>query len=223
MATTDSVLVNLKDLFEMETARRADEAVAKERAKHEAAARLEAERVAREKELEAARAQERMRAEAERIARDAELEARVRALRDELADVRAQREEMRTRVLDIATREPSKPSRGSWIAGAMAAMSLVAAITATAIAWPRETVVAQPRPAPEPLVVAVSEPVEPEEPVIAEPEQPAPVVVAANDPPRPRRCMTQRCRELRENRDRANTLAEQLNFEEGGEELIPED
>src|SRR5262245_13460339 len=123
MATTteSSVLVNLKDLFEMEADRRAAEAVAKERVKAEENARREAERAAREKEIEAARDDERRRADAERVARDAELEGRLRTLRDELDSVRAQREEMHRRVLDGTTAEAPRSSRGSWIAGMMAA------------------------------------------------------------------------------------------------------
>src|SRR5690242_9427498 len=113
--TESSVLANLKDIFEMEADRRADEAVAKERAKAEAAARVEAERVARERELEAARTEERNKAEAERAARDVELDARIKGLKDELAQVRAEREDMRLKIADrIMNPEPVKPSKGSW-------------------------------------------------------------------------------------------------------------
>jgi hypothetical protein len=228
MATTtdSSVLVNLKDLFEMEVDRREKEAADRERAKHEAAAKAQAERIAREKELEAVREEERRRVELERVARDAELEARLRSLREELSDVRSQREEMRVKVAEIATREPAKSSRGSWIAGMMAAASLVAAITATAVAWPSQSnAVVQPEPAPAPVIIAVSEPVEVPPPAIVEaPAEPEPVVVAVNEPPRPRRCTTERCRQARDRQNQESTLSDQLDFGDSSDVLdhLPE-
>jgi hypothetical protein len=210
--TESSVLANLKDIFEMEADRRASEAAAKERAKAEAAARAEAERVARERELETARAEERKLAEAERAARDLALDARIASLKDELAQVRAEREDMRLKVADrIMNPEPARASKGSWIAGMMAAASLVAAITATAVAWPREggEQLAQLEPTVQ-LEPALEPTVEPEptavEPVVAQPE-PEPVAVV-EQPRTPRTPRTPR--QPREQRD---TLSNQLDFD----------
>ncbi len=209
MTTESSVLVNLKDLFEMEADRRAEEAAAKERAKAEEKARAEAERRAREAELEAVREDERRRADEERARRDAALEERLRTLRDELAEVRAQREEMRLKVSEIAARPA--PRRGSWMAGVMAAASLVAAVTATAVAWPRE-----PQQAALPAVheVEVASPVAPvAEPVVEvvapidDPPAPEPVAVTQPEPARPR---PPRVRHTQ--RDREHTLSEQLDL-----------
>lgn len=215
MATTESsVLVNLKDIFEMEADRRATEAVAKERAKAEEAARIEAERRAREAELEAARAEERRRAEAERAARDAELELRLRTLKDELAQVRTQREEMRAQVADRLVAEPPRASRGSWIAGVMAAASLVAAIGATAVAWPREgEPVAQLTPV-ETVehtseVTPVVEPVATPEPVVVAQPDPEPVAVARPRPHRPR-----------PTQDTHTSLGDQLNFDDDEDDVL---
>lgn len=158
-----SVLANLNDLFEMEADRRAEEAAAKERAKAAEAARLEAEQRAREEAIAAARDEERrraeQRAEEERARRDSAVEDRLRALRAELAEVRAAREQVQRRVEALAARpEEGASRRGSWLAGGMAAISLVAALTATAVAWPQSSVsMAQ--------VEATTEVEEPAEPV----------------------------------------------------------
>lgn len=212
MATTNesSVLVNLKDLFEMEADRRVEEAAAKERARAEEAARADAERRAREEEIEAARVEERRRADEERARRDAALEERLRTLRDELAEVRAQREQMHLKVAEIAARPAPQPRRGSWMAGVMAAASLVAAITATAVAWPRDAEpLAQLTPAP---VVTEAEPapVAPTAPVIAEVEAPveeAPALVATPEPA-PRRPRTPPVRRI----EREDSLSRQLDL-----------
>lgn len=220
MTTESSVLVNLKGLFEME-ADRAEEAVAKERAKAAQAARAEAERRAREAEIEAAREAERRLADEERARRDAALEDRLRTLRDELAEVRAEREQMHLRVASIATR-PAPARRGSWMAGVMAAASLVAAVTATAVAWPRDAHVAA-QLAPLPVVVAdeiETEPVVEREtpPAIEAPVAERPVVAAVADEPPPRRG-PRGPRPPRTPREREHTLRDQLDLEGGNDVL----
>ncbi len=153
MATESSVRVNLKDLFEMEAQRRADEAAARERARAEATAREERERREREDAIRAARDEERRRAETERAAQSAAVEGRIAKLRDELALVRAAREASQAQLDEIVARSAApRSSRGSWLAGGMAARSLVAALTATFVAWPR------PEAAVPPSVLAVTEP-----------------------------------------------------------------
>ncbi len=137
MSTDDSVSMSLRELFQMETDRRVEEATARERARAEAIARREAERRAREKAVTRAREEERRELEEERADESARVEARLRALREELGEVRTQREEIRLQVAALAS-EPAGGRRGSWIAGVMAAASLVAAVTATAVAWPRD-------------------------------------------------------------------------------------
>ncbi len=222
MATTteSSVLVNLKDLFEMEADRRAEEAAAKERAKAEQAARAEAERRARDAELEAAREEERRRAEAERAARDVALEERLRAMREELERVQAQREQMRLEVAAIATR-PEPARRGSWMAGVMAAASLIAAVTATAVAWPRD-----PQPvaqlAPAPVVAPAPAPVAAPEPApVAEPAPaPAPVVATPAPAPTAERRTPRQPRTPRTPRDRDQALRDQLDFGDGHGEVL---
>lgn len=225
MATTteSSVLVNLKDLFEMEADRRVEEAAAKERAKAEQAARAAAERRAREAELEAAREEERRRADAERAARDAALEERLRAMRDELARVQAQREQMRLEVAAIATR-PEPARRGGWMAGVMAAASLIAAVTATAVAWPREPQpVAQLARAP----IAVAEPApsaEPEPAAVTEPAPPlAPAVTTPDPAPTTDRRTPRQPRQPRTPRERDRTLRDQLDFGDGHGEVLSND
>lgn len=221
MATESSVLVNLKDLFELEAERLADEAVRAERAKAAEAARIEAERRATEERVEAARAEERRRAEEERARRDAAVEDRLQALKGELAEVRAQREEMRLKVTDLSSRASApKSSRGSWIAGAMAAASLALAVTATAVAWPEAPAPALASVEPAPAVVHEATPAaEPaprvEAPVVEEPE--TVVATATPEPVRPRRP-----RVPRTPREQEHTLTRQLDLGEGNEVLSEE-
>lgn len=137
MATDDSVLMNIKDLFEMEADRRVEQAAAVERAKAETAARIERERREREDALRAAREDERRRAEEDAEARNREVEERIHALRAELGEVRAAREQMRLEVAELAGRREPTRSRANLVVGAMAAMSLVAALTATYVSWPQ--------------------------------------------------------------------------------------
>lgn len=221
MATESSVLVNLKELFEMEAERRVEEAARVERMKAAEAARIEDERRAREELIEAARAEERRNAEHERARRDAALEDRLRALRGELADVRAHREEMRLALADLAS-DPRAPraSRGSWIAGAIAAASLALAITATAVSWPEgegpEVARVQAAPALVSPPASVEEPAEPIPEATPEPtSSPAvePLVAAAPvaEPRRPRG--------PRRHREREPSLAEQLDLGAGDEVL----
>lgn len=159
--TESSVLMNLNDLFEMEAQRREDEVAARERARAEEAARLERERREHEAAIRQAREQERLRAQAEIEARNAEIEGRIAGLRAELERVAEAREQTRLQMAELAARDVEPPSRrGTWIAGAMAAASLVAALTATAVAWPRAV---DPAPVAAPVVV-VDEPVVPEAP-----------------------------------------------------------
>lgn len=131
-----SVLVNLKDLFEMEADRRVDEATARERAKAEAAARAQRADEARAAEREAIRDEERRLAQVARGERDADLDGRIERLKAELEEVRVQREQMRDRIVGSGT-APAPSARGSWLAGTMAALSLAFAMTATFVAWPR--------------------------------------------------------------------------------------
>lgn len=220
MATESSVLVNLKDLFEMEAERLADEAVRAERAKAAEAARIEAERRATEERVEAARAEERRRAEEERAHRDAAVEDRLRALKGELAEVRAQREEMRLKVTDLSSRtsEP-RSSRGSWVAGAMAAASLALALTATAVAWPETPAPRLVSAEPAPLVVEAP-PVSEPEPVVEAPvveEQETVVATVTPEQLRPRRP-----RVPRRPREEEHTLTRQLDLGEGNEVLSEE-
>ena len=125
------------------------------------AARRRDEERGREEAIEEARAEERRRAAQAQAARDAELEERLRSLRAELAEVRAAREQVRLQVAEIATRaEPPRSSRGSWLAGGMAAVSLIAAIGATAVAWPQHDA----------AVAQVDAPARVETPVASSPE-----------------------------------------------------
>ncbi len=155
---SDSVLVNLREIFVMEADRQADAAAAVERAKVEDAAREERERRAREDAIRLAREEERRRARAERDARSEAVEARIRALRKELDEVQAARERTQLQITAMATPAEAPASHGHWVAGTMAAMSLVAALTATFVAWPQPTApieVASPAP-----VVVVDAPAE---------------------------------------------------------------
>lgn len=220
MATESSVLVNLKDLFEMEAERLADEAVRAERAKAAEAARIEAERRAAEERVEAARAEERRRAEEERAHRDAAVEQRLAALKSELAEVRAQREEMRLKVTDLSSRTVApKSGRGSWIAGAMAAASLALAVTATAVAWPEAPAPRLASVDPAPLAVEAPPAVDPEPiveaPVVEEPE----TVVATVTPEQVR---PRRPRVPRPPREQEHSLTRQLDLGEGDEVLSDE-
>ena len=221
--TTDSsVLMNLKDLFVMEADRRVDEAAAVERAKAEEIARVERERREQEEAIRAAREDERHRAALALRAQNDAVEARIETWRADLERVREDRE--RTRLEMAAMVVPGdKPSRrGNWIAGGMAAMSLVAALTATFVAWPQPmppqptvspvatTVIDAPvevPEAPEPaLVVATPDPVE-----VAVTPEPAPVA-RPRHPRRPRHARPQ---------PPADDLGAQLDFgNDNG--LIPE-
>lgn len=219
--TESSVLMNLNDLFEMEAQRRVDEAAAKERAVAEAAAREVRERAEREAAIRAAREEERRQADAELEANRALVETRIATLKDELEQVRAAREQTRLQLLEMATRnEAPRSNRGSWIAGAMAALSLIAAITATFVAWPHQevpvapavTVVAPVETAPvAPVDAIVDEP--PVAEVVAEVVPEAPVA-APSRPGRPRTPRPPR-------HDAHQDLASQLDFGTG-DGLIPE-
>ncbi|MBX3269739.1 MAG: hypothetical protein KF729_05740 [Sandaracinaceae bacterium] len=222
MATNDeSVRINLAGLFEMEAQRRADEAAARERARLEAEAREERERRAHEAALRAARDDERARAEAEREAERVAVEARIARLREELAEVRAARE---TTQLELAARaqraDAAAPSgRGTWIAGGMAAMSLVAALGATVVAWPRaEAPVAPVRVQVVETPLALAPPESPAPIIVAEPAPPPPPVVEASPPSRP---VARPVRPTRPRPDRPSDLASQLEFGRG-DGLIPE-
>jgi len=161
--TESSVLMNLNELFEMEAQRREDEVAARERARAEHTARLERERREHEEAIRRARAEERLRAQAELEARNAQIDGRIATLRAELEQVAAAREQTRVQMAEMAARAVETPSRrGTWLAGAMAAVSLVAALTATAVAWPRAV---DPTPLPGPVVV-VDEPAVPEAPAL---------------------------------------------------------
>ena len=217
--TESSVRMNLEDLFEMEAQRRADEAAARERAKAEAAAREERERREREEAIRAARDEERARAERELEARNAAVETRIATLREELAQVRAAREETRAQLVEMATRAdaPRSGSRGSWLAGAMAAMSLVAALIATFVAWPRPEVHAD---LPGPVVVAEA-PEAPAAPDVVVAEAPPFEEVSVEATPRPTEAAPTRPRPRPRPQPRANDLASQLDFGTG-DGLIPE-
>lgn len=156
MNTTDSsTLMNLQDLFSMEADRRVEEAAAAERTKAEAAAKAEAARRDREDELTKARAEERRLAELARAQHDAAIDERIHRLRAELEAVRTEREAM---LLEVAARveRPAPSRKQSWLAGTMAAASLVAALTATFVAWPRAS---EPMPAPTPIAIVHEGPV----------------------------------------------------------------
>jgi colicin import membrane protein len=176
----NSVRMNLEDLFAMEADRRAEAAVAAERARAEAEARRETERREREEAIAAAGAEERRRAEQAQRSRDAALEDRLRALRDQLAEVQAERETMHRKVAALATQPAPTPRRSVWRAGVMAAASVAAAVTATSVAWPRAD---EPMANLAPAAVAVEESpvptVEPSEPV-AEPAPPIGEVAVAD-------------------------------------------
>jgi dTMP kinase len=235
MATQDSsVRMNLKELFAMEADRRAEEAVAAERARAEAEARRERERLERERHIAEARAEERRAAEEEQRRRDAELEARLSTLRDQLAEVQAEREAMHRKVAELAQPASPAPRRGVWMASVMAAASMVAAVTATWVAWPRpEPVVAELAP------TAVEAPAAPA-PVAAEPappaaveEAPGPVAAPSGEtaapverPSRPPR--RDRTPVVRAEREPADRLGSQLDALSGGDrrdvlspELLP--
>lgn len=136
MATDNSVLMNIRGLFEMEADRRAAAAATVEREKAEAAAREERERRKGEDSLRQAREEERRRARERATAHTVAVEGRIANLRAELAEVRAAREQMSLEVAAIAARPVSASGPANWIAGAMAAVSLIAAVTATAVSWP---------------------------------------------------------------------------------------
>jgi hypothetical protein len=171
MSTESSTLVNLKDLFAMETERQTQEAVQAERKRAELEAkRAEAERE-REMALGVAREQERARIEAEREARDAEMRERLSALRVELEQVRDQRAVLQTQMSDIAGRNlaPVQPKRG-WLVSGLAGMSLATAMMATWMAWPKEVPMPQIETDTTPIVAEV-------EPVVVQPE-----VIATPEP-----------------------------------------
>ena len=214
MAMDNSVLVNLGELFEMEADRRTEAALAEERARAEVIAREEAERRAREEAIQLARDEERARAEADAEARDAAVSERIALLRSELEAIRLAREEMRLEIAARADRAPSR--RGSRIAAGMAAVSLVAALGATYVSWPRaEPVVTEAAP-----VVHVDEPVADEAPE-AEPIAVAEVEVeaapAVEEPVRSRA----RTRPRHPRGHGPDDLGRQLQFG-GGDGLIPE-
>lgn len=221
MTTESSTLVNLKELFDMEADRRVEEAVERERAQRDEAEREAVTRRAREQELEAARAMERQRAEAERAARDAELDTRIQRMKAELAEVRAQREEMR---LAIGTTPAPEASSKGYLAMGMAGASLVAAALAVVVAWPQPAAPSPVTSAPTPVVevappapVAAAPEVTPE-PVAASVVEEAPVV--ATREPRPQRphVRTPRPRQARPD---PHDLGRQLDL--GGDESVLSD
>lgn len=214
MAMDNSVLMNLGELFEMEADRRTETALAEERAKAELVAREEEERRAHENAIRVARDEERAQAEADAEAQDAAVSERIAVLRSELESIRLAREEMR---LEVAARADRAPSRGgNRVAAAMATVSLIAALTATYVSWPRtEPVVASSAP-----VVQVDEPVAIEEaaPVVAEVE--AEIVPEVEEPAPAPAARTPRPRTPRAHHH-ANDLGSQLDF--GSDDgLIPE-
>ncbi|MGE0784157.1 MAG: hypothetical protein AB7S26_00615 [Sandaracinaceae bacterium] len=220
MTTDSSVRVNLNDLFEMEAERRVAEATAKERARAEEADRQRREAADRERAIAEARDGERERAEQQRAVRDGELEDRIGRLRSELDEVRRDRERMLARLADRVEAPAPASNRGGWIAGIMAAASLIAATGAIAVSWPRADIPPMPVVAAPvtsaPSVVAPDAPIleEEEAPSLAPVAEPAPVEVASRTtrprPPRSNRPATHRD---------PNDLSHQLDLGDGDEVL----
>lgn len=176
----DSVLMNLNDLFEMETERRVAEATHRERERAEEVARLERERAEREQAILEAREAERRRVEADRASRDEELDDRIASLREQLDRVRQEREAARLAMADATARPPERTGRAGWIASVMAALSLIAAVGAIYMSWPRPV---DTTPIPGPVVVTVEEPVAtPDVEPADEPAVEAPVADEASEP-----------------------------------------
>ena len=162
------------------------------------------------------KAEEKARIETTRQAQDAQLDARIATLKTQLADVRSARQQMRIEVAK-RTAAPAPSHRGNWIAGTMAAASLVAAVTATMVAWPRAEVTVAVAPITslelETTPVAVATTIELAPPVPAPVEvAAAPVVVApVAEPPRVRRVRARHVRATRTRRD----LGHQLSLDDG--------
>lgn len=134
--TTNSVMANLGELFEMEAERREELAARAARAQAEQQAEREAELRRAEMERAAARAAERAAAQLAVAREAAAAEARLAQLRQELVEVRIERQQMRARAETVAALPAPRRPRG-WLTGALAAASLALGLTATVVSWPQ--------------------------------------------------------------------------------------
>ena len=184
MVNDDSVTVSLKELFSIEADRRADAAAAVARAAAEEEARQAAAETARRAAIETARAEALREAAREQAATNSALDARIARLKAELDAVQEDRVQIRERFL-APTPAPKRTS--GWAIG-LATVSLLTAMVAIFVAWPRpyvapvaENTIAVTAPLNEDITPVV-EPVEEEIPAAVEAAEPVAVAVAPEEP-----------------------------------------